>query len=102
MTAAPPLGWNVEIPDLRSRLQNVQIAHIEEPDEDLLASILRKLFKDRGLKVSKALVSYLLANTDRSVNALRALVADLDETAAQQKVNVTRTFAVKFLQGNLI
>ncbi len=97
-----PSEWNVQIPDLQSRLRNVQIIHLEEPDDILLSAILKKLFKDRGLKVSGALISYLLANTDRSVNALRVLVADLDSAAAQEKVNVTRSFAIKFLQNNLI
>ncbi|MBL4870318.1 MAG: hypothetical protein JKX72_05135 [Robiginitomaculum sp.] len=97
----PPNQWNVDIPDLRSRLKNIQIAHLDEPDEDVLSSVLHKLFKDRGLKVSEALISYLLANTDRSVNALRSLVRDLDKAAAQKKANVTRSFASKFLQGTL-
>ena len=97
----PPPAWQVQIPDLQSRLRNVQIVHIEEPDEELLFNILQKLFKDRGLKVSDSLISYLLSNTDRSVSALRRLVADLDEAAAQQKANVTRNFAAKFLQGGL-
>ncbi len=93
---APP-EWNAHIPDLQSRLRNVQMARLEEPDDILLSAILEKLFKDRGLKVSHTLISYLLANTDRSVNALRVLVADLDRAAAQEKVNVTRSFAIKFL-----
>ena len=97
-----PSEWSAHIPDLQSRLRNVQIARLEEPDDRLLSSILEKLFKDRGLKVSSALISYLLANTDRSVIALRILVADLDHAAAQEKVNVTRSFAIKFLQNNLI
>ncbi len=96
-----PSAWNVQIPDLQSRLRNVQISHLEEPDDDLLFNILQKLFKDRGLKVSDSLISYLLSNTDRSVSALRQLVADLDAAAVQQKVNVTRSFAAKFLQGGL-
>lgn len=96
-----PSAWSVQIPDLKSRLRNVQIAHIEEADDELLFDILQKLFKDRGLKVSGNLISYLLSNTDRSVSALRILVADLDAAAVQQKVNVTRSFAAKFLQGGL-
>lgn len=95
---AAPSEWPVQIPDLHSRLRNVQIAKISEPDDDVLTNILEKLFKDRGLKVSESLISYLLTNTDRSVNALKALVADLDHESAREKVNVTRAFAAKYLQ----
>lgn len=97
----PPSDWAVQIPDLHSRLRNVQIAKLSEPDDEVLTNILEKLFMDRGLKVSESLIRYLLVNTDRSVNALKALVADLDYRAAQEKVNVTRAFAAKHLQGQL-
>ncbi|NNC36898.1 MAG: hypothetical protein HKO02_05550 [Hyphomonadaceae bacterium] len=95
----PPVSWNVQIPDLHSRLRNVQIARIEEPDDNLLTGILLKIFKDRGLKVSDSLISYLLTNTERSVGALRSLIVELDEAAAIEKINVTRSFASKYLQN---
>ncbi len=100
-----PSAWNVQLPDLHSRLKNVQIARLQEPDEDLLRAIITKLFMDRGLKVSDSLIDYLLVHADRSVNSLRALIRDLDKKAAAEKVNVTRTFAAKYLpefrQGQL-
>ena len=94
----PPAQWNVQIPDLHSRLRNVQVAKIEEPDDNLLTGIMLKIFKDRGLKVSDSLISFLLTNTERSVGAVRSLIIELDEAAAIQKVNVTRSFASKYLQ----
>lgn len=94
-----PSEWPVQIPDLHSRLRNVQIARLSEPDDQVLSAIMEKLFKDCGLKVSGNLINYLLINTDRSVNALRSLIAELDRLAAQDRVNVTRSFAAKYLQG---
>lgn len=94
----PPANWQVQIPDLHSRLRNIQIARIEEPDDNLLTGIILKIFKDRGLKVSDALVSFLLTNTERSVAALRTLIMEIDAAAAVEKVNVTRSFAAKYLQ----
>ncbi len=97
-----PITWPVQIPDLHSRLRNLQTARLEQADDKLLSAIIEKLFKDRGLKVSTSLVAYLLANTDRSVNSLRVLIAKLDREAAAKKVNVTRKFAAKYLQRNLL
>jgi len=94
-----PASWNVQIPDLHSRLRNVQVARIEEPDDNLLTGIILKIFNDRGLKVSDSLVSFLLTNTERSVGALRSLIAEIDEAAAIEKVNVTRSFASKYIQN---
>ncbi len=100
-----PSVWNVQLPDLHSRLKNVQIARIQEPDEDLLSAIITKLFLDRGLKVSDSLIDYMLVHADRSVDSLRALIRDLDKQAATEKVNVTRSFAAKYMpqfkQGQL-
>jgi chromosomal replication initiation ATPase DnaA len=98
----PPASWDVQIPDLHSRLRNVQIARIVEPDDNLLTSIMLKIFKDRGLKVSDSLISFLLTNTERSVGALRNLIIEIDEAAAIEKVNVTRSFASKYLQRKLL
>lgn len=97
-----PMLWSVQIPDLHSRLRNLQTVRLDEPSDDVLFAILSKLFKDRGLFVSKYLVSYLLTNTDRSVDALRALVVGLDQAAvAKKKKDVTRSFAAQYLKGNL-
>ncbi len=96
-----PSAWPVQLPDLRSRLRNIQIAQIQEPDEAVLHAIITKLFKDRGLKVPDNLIVYLLSHADRSVDSLRALIAELDKKAASEKVNVTRTFAAKYIQGQL-
>lgn len=100
-----PSDWNVQLPDLHSRLKNVQIVRLQEPDEALLSAIITKLFMDRGLKVSDTLIDYLLVHADRSVDSLRALICDLDKQAAAEKVNVTRAFAAKYMlkfkQGQL-
>lgn len=98
-----PNLWSVSIPDLRSRLGALQVARISEPDDALLEAIYRKLFLDHGLKVSDALIAYLMLRMERSVDAARSVVALLDREAAAQKVNVTRSFAAKILdqQGEL-
>jgi len=100
-----PSDWDVQLPDLHSRLKNIQAARIQEPDEDLLKAIITKLFMDRGLKVSDNLIDYLLVHADRSVDSLRNLIRALDKQAATEKVNVTRSFTAKYMtkfkQGNL-
>ncbi len=97
-----PSDWKVQLPDLHSRLKNIQVARIQEPDEDLLKSIITKLFMDRGLKVSDNLIEYLLVHADRSVDSLRGLIRGLDKLAAAEKVNVTRSFAAKYMQTKLL
>lgn len=92
-----PSQWSVAIPDLRSRLGALQVARIDPPDDALLSAIYDKLFLDRGLKVNEALISYLMLRVERSVDAARSVVAALDQAAAEQKVNVNRSFASKII-----
>lgn len=100
---AAPATWDVDIPDLRSRLGAMQVAKIDAPEDELLEAIYRKLFLDRGLKVADNLISYLLLRQARTVDAAHAVVDRLDKLAAAQKVNVTRSFAAKALdeQGEM-
>lgn len=95
----PPAIWPMQIPDLRSRLGAMQVARIEEPGDDLLEPILRKLFLDRGLKVSDSLINYLLSRIERSVDAANSLVEQLDKAAAAEKANVTRSFAINWFKA---
>ena len=99
---AAPRTWPVQLPDLGSRLRNIQTAKIEEADDELLIAIMGKMFKDKGLKVKDDLISFLLTNTERSAGALRALIDDLDREAAARKTGMTRAFAAKYLQGKLL
>ena len=98
---AMPLDWDVELPDLRSRLRNVQVARLHEPDDAVLRAIMIKLFKERSRKVADSLLDYLLVHADRSVEGLRNLIVTLDKQAASEKANLTRTFAAKYMQGQL-
>ncbi len=97
-----PADWPVNLPDLKSRLRNIQSVAVQQADDEVLSSVIDKLFRDRGLIVSEAVIQYLLAHADRSIDHLRALIADIDREAASLGVNVTRNFVAKFMQSSLI
>jgi len=93
LTAArPPADWNVQLPDLASRLAVAGSAILNEPDDTLLRAILIKQFSDRQIKVDEALISYMLSRMERSARAARDLVATIDKQAMHAKANVTRRF----------
>lgn len=96
-----PADWPVTLPDLQSRLRNLETVWIDDPDDDLLLTIMDKLFHDRGLKVSGTLPKFFLGHTDRSVKSVRELIIELDRAAAAAKVNVTRSFAATFLNSKM-
>ena len=96
---ASPQNWRIELPDLRSRLVNIPLLHLTEPDEDILEPIIRKLFEDKGREVKADLVGYIYTHYERSVPLVSKLVHDIDLAARQAKRDVTRAFVVDFLKN---
>jgi chromosomal replication initiation ATPase DnaA len=93
-----PANWAVALPDLASRLKALPVARLEPPDDGLLRGVLVKLFADRQLAVEEALVSYMLLRMPRSLDAARALVAEIDRVALVEKVPITRGLVSRVLQ----
>ena len=93
-----PANWAVALPDLASRLKALPVARLEPPDDGLLRGVLVKLFADRQLAVEEALVSYMLLRMPRSLDAARALVAEIDRVALVEKLPVTRGLVSRVLQ----
>ncbi|MEQ9529894.1 MAG: chromosomal replication initiator DnaA, partial [Parvibaculaceae bacterium] len=75
--------------------------HVElgPPDDALLAGILVKLFADRQLRATPAVISYLASRIERSVAAAREAVAALDRASLSGKRPVTVPLAAEVLSG---
>ena len=93
-----PAQWAVALPDLASRLRALAVARLDPPDDVLLRGVLVKLFADRQLAVEEPVVSYLMLRMPRSLEAARALVAEIDRLALVEQAAVTRGLASRVLQ----
>jgi chromosomal replication initiation ATPase DnaA len=85
----PPARWPGLLADLRSRLTAAPVVALAMPDDALLAALLVKLFADRQLAVSEEVVLFLLRHMERSFEAARHLVADLDAAALRDHRRIT-------------
>ncbi|UTW57360.1 hypothetical protein KFE96_10875 [Kordiimonas sp. SCSIO 12603] len=92
-----PNRWNVELPDLKSRLATIPVANIKEPDDELLMVLLIKLFSDRQLQVDMNVIRYILPRIERSFQAVMAFVEELDSMALADKRKITKTLAKQCL-----
>jgi len=92
-----PGGWGIALPDLASRLRAAQIVHLETPDDALLAQVMVKLFADRQVAVDPGVVDYVVNRMERSLDAVGALVAEMDREALAQGRRVTRAIAARAL-----
>jgi chromosomal replication initiation ATPase DnaA len=85
--------------DLASRLRAMPVVELGPPDDQLLAAVALKLFADRQIFPDEALLSYMLPRVERSIGALRDLVAELDREALARKRPLTRALASELLRG---
>ena len=93
-----PDQWDVQLPDLRTRLSALAVVTLGAPDDMLLRAVLVKLFTDRQLAADEGLISFMLARMPRSLDAARALVAEIDRQALTERAEVTRPFVARLLQ----
>jgi chromosomal replication initiation ATPase DnaA len=94
----PPRGDTVRLPDLLSRLRRAPVVEIGSPDDGLMRAVLEKLFRDRQLTVESGLIDYIALRLERSLEAARAFVRDLDREALARGRRVTRGLAAELLE----
>ncbi len=99
-----PMSWPVTLPDLRSRLKAATVVEIGEPDEELLAQVIVKLFADRQLYIDDKLVGYIVTRMERSLAAAQTIVGRLDRLALGRGTRITRQLAAEVLNevGNTV
>lgn len=88
-----PVHWNIELPDLASRLRALPVVSLDAPDDALLRALIVKLFADRQLAVDENVVVYLATRIERSFAGARAAVEALDREALRLQRPVTRALA---------
>ncbi len=94
----PPGRWNVQLPDLISRLRGLPVSTIGGPDDALLSAVLLKHFSDRQLNVEPQVLKFLTTRMVRSMEAARGLVAAIDKAALATGKKITRQFAGEILE----
>lgn len=92
-----PSAWSVTLPDLASRLKAATVVEIAEPDEELLAQVLVKLFADRQVAVDDRIITYLVARMERSLAAARSIVTRIDQLALSRGSRITRALAAEVM-----
>ncbi|UAL08568.1 chromosomal replication initiator DnaA [Caulobacter segnis] len=92
-----PLVWAAGVPDLRSRLNALGVAMIDEPDDVVLEAVLRRAFAQRLLKPDPDLYPYLVSRLPRSAAEAIAAADLLDEAADQLRRELNKALAREVL-----
>lgn len=93
-----PKKWSIELPDLSSRLLASEAVKIEPPTDDLLRAIIIKQFSDRQIKLTDDVINYILPRTERSFDAVRRLVKDIDRLSLMKKKKITISVVRRVLE----
>lgn len=92
-----PKEWELQLPDLRSRLMAAQLVELQEPDDLLLKQVMVKLFADRQLQIDAAVIDYCALRMERSLETAARLVEAMDKFALSEKSVISRKTAAKAL-----
>jgi hypothetical protein len=85
---APP-QWEIALPDLRTRLAVTPVARIEQPDDALFASLIRRLFADRGLHLPDESLRYVTSRVTRDYWTAERVVDAIDRFAIAEQSRLT-------------
>jgi chromosomal replication initiation ATPase DnaA len=100
LTALVPVSqWKVQLPDLRSRLAALPAVAVRPPDDALIEAVIVKQFADRQVRVAPDVIAYLVPRLERSLAAVRVVVAGLDEAALAGQRPITIPLAREVLRG---
>ncbi len=98
VTARRPADlWGIATPDLLSRMRRAPSVTIEAPDTALIKAVLVKLFADRQIRIDGDVVSYAARHCERSLEAISAFVAAVDEEGLTSGRRITRPLAARTL-----
>ena len=88
---------NIQTPDLRSRLEAMQITTILEPDDILMEALIIKLFNDRQLVVKPKVVNFLMQRVERSYLGIMEIIDFLDNSSLSEKKSISIKFINELL-----
>jgi hypothetical protein len=94
---APPPGWRIALPDLRSRIAATPQLAIAPPDDRLIADLIMKLLGDRGIFAPPDVAEYLVPRIERSYVAVQMVVDALDRALLSHHRRMTVPMAKRAL-----
>lgn len=82
---AAPARMHFRLPDLQSRLNMLPAVAIAEPDDEMLAALLLKLFNDRQILITPEILNFIVQNMQRSFSYACRLVEEIDAISLAYK-----------------
>lgn len=94
-----PSNWALGLKDLRTRLEAMPRAVLNEPDEALIRAVIAKGFADRQVRVEEKIIDYSAQRLPRTFAAAHAFVALADQKALEERRKITTPLVQKLLDN---
>ena len=96
-----PATWPAALPDLRSRLNALLVAEIDEPDDEVLTGVLKKFFRELYIRPADDVYPYLLKRMRRTIPGALEIVERLHQPDGLASRAISRALARQILEdGN--
>mgnify|MGYP001806668314 CR=1 FL=1 len=92
-----PADWNIELPDLKSRVGAALLLEIGAPDDEMIEQLLQKQLADRGAVISIDAISYVKRRIERSYAAIEGFARAANTMALAENVPVNLALVKKVL-----
>ena len=95
-------GWDIALPDLRSRMGAALQLEIGPPDDALATDLMLSHAAQRGLALGEGAPAYLVPRMERSYAAIEKIVGEIDRLSLERQVPATLSVwrdALEAVQG---
>lgn len=92
-----PTNYEINLADLKSRLLMLPIFKIEDPEDDLLIKVAKKLSKDFEMVIDDNAIEYIVSVVERRVDKIREVLKILDKLSLEKRKSITLNFVKKYL-----
>ena len=95
-------GWEIELPDLRSRMGAALQLEIGSPDDEMAADLILSHAAQRGLALGDGATAYLVPRMERSFAEIERIVAEIDRLSLERMAPATMSIwrdALEAVQG---
>jgi hypothetical protein len=84
-----PPDWEIELPDLKTRIAVTPVASIAEPDDRLFQALIELNFADRGLHVPREALRFMTERLHRDYLTVERSVEAVDRYAIAERARLS-------------
>ena len=97
-TKVPPRQLSTKINDLLSRVLDSLVVQVHQPDNLLLAKIIKKYLEEREIVIEKKKIDYLTNRIERSYQFAIKIAKKIDSKSLENHSNISFSFLKKILE----